>query len=120
VFPHTVAAGLPEPARHPSQLYEAGLEGVVLFSILFVLFWFTRARYRPGLLLGTFLLGYGCARFLVEFVREPDVQLGLLPWGLSMGQTLSAPMILAGIYFIATADRRRVRVDPIAGGESVA
>jgi phosphatidylglycerol:prolipoprotein diacylglycerol transferase len=117
VFPGTDAGPYP---RHPSQLYEAGLEGLVLFAILAVLFWRTQARYKPGLLLGAALAGYGVARFLVEFVREPDVQLGILPWGLSMGQTLSLPMILAGLYFIITAGRRRVRVDPVAGDASVA
>jgi phosphatidylglycerol---prolipoprotein diacylglyceryl transferase len=117
VFPGEVAGPYP---RHPSQLYEAGLEGLLLFAILAFLFWRTQARYKPGLLLGVFLCVYGASRFLVEFVREPDVQLGLLPWGLSMGQTLSLPMILAGLYFIATAGRRRVRVEPIAGDASVA
>jgi phosphatidylglycerol---prolipoprotein diacylglyceryl transferase len=117
VFPGADAGPYP---RHPSQLYEAALEGIVLFAILFVLFWRTQARYKPGMLLGTFLTGYGTARFLVEFVREPDVQLGILPWGLSMGQTLSLPMILTGVFFIATAPRRRVRVEPIAGDASVA
>ena len=62
----------------------------------------------------------GEPRFIVEYFREPDSQLGLLPWGLSMGQTLSAPMILVGIWFIATASKRRVRVEPIAGSASVA
>jgi phosphatidylglycerol:prolipoprotein diacylglycerol transferase len=114
VFP---GAG-PDP-RHPSQLYEAGLEGVVLFSVLAYAFWRTGARYRPGLLLGLFLIGYGAARFFVEYFREPDVQLGLLPWGLSMGQTLSFPMILVGLWFVATAARRRVRVEPIAGDAAV-
>jgi len=109
VFPGPDAGPYP---RHPSQLYEAGLEGVLMFTILAVLFWRTRARYRPGVLLGTFLLVYGCARFLVEFVREPDVQLGILPWGLSMGQTLSAPMIVAGLYFIVTAGRRPLVIAP--------
>jgi phosphatidylglycerol:prolipoprotein diacylglycerol transferase len=94
--------GGPDP-RHPSQLYEAGLEGILLFAILAYLFWRTRARYKPGLLLGVFLIGYGAARFIVEFFREPDVQLGLLPWGLSMGQTLSLPMILVGVWFVVTA-----------------
>ncbi|WP_294395533.1 prolipoprotein diacylglyceryl transferase [uncultured Sphingomonas sp.] len=117
VFPGAEAGPYP---RHPSQLYEAGLEGIVLFTILFLLFWKTNARYKPGLLLGTFLTGYGVARFLVEYVREPDVQLGILSWGLSMGQTLSLPMILVGLYFILTAARRRVRVEPIAGDASVA
>ena len=113
VFPD--AGPLP---RHPSQLYEAALEGIVLGGLLSFLFWRTRARWKPGMLFGTFLVGYGCARFLVEFVREPDVQLGLLPWGLSMGQTLSAPMILFGIYFIATAAKRPLTYAPAA--ESVA
>jgi phosphatidylglycerol---prolipoprotein diacylglyceryl transferase len=117
VFPGEAAGPYP---RHPSQLYEAGLEGLLLFAVLAFLFWRTHARYKPGLLLGAFLVIYGSARFIVEFVREPDVQLGLLPWGLSMGQTLSLPMIFAGVYFIATAPRRRVRVEPIAGDASVA
>ncbi|NJC33915.1 phosphatidylglycerol:prolipoprotein diacylglycerol transferase [Sphingomonas jejuensis] len=109
----------PEP-RHPSQLYEAGLEGIVLFSVLWFLFWRTDARYQPGKLVGTFLLGYGLSRVLVELVREPDAGLENLWWGLSMGQTLSVPMILGGIYLIATAKGRRRRVEPIAGTESVA
>jgi phosphatidylglycerol:prolipoprotein diacylglycerol transferase len=108
VFPNTVGPGLPDPARHPSQLYEAGLEGIVLFLILSFLFWRTDARYKPGLLLGVFLVGYGCSRFFVEFFREPDVQLGILPWGLSMGQTLSAPMVFVGLWFIITARNRRI------------
>jgi len=109
----------PEP-RHPSQLYEAGLEGIVLFAVLWFLFWRTDARYQPGKLVGTFLLGYGLSRVAVELVREPDAGLENLWWGLSMGQTLSVPMILGGIYLIATAKGRRRRVEPIAGTESVA
>jgi phosphatidylglycerol---prolipoprotein diacylglyceryl transferase len=116
IFPGPDAGPYP---RHPSQLYEGALEGIVLFAILAFLFWRTQARYKPGMLLGVFMTGYGTARFLVEFVREPDVQLGILPWGLSMGQTLSLPMILVGLYFIATANNRRVRVEPIAGNASV-
>ena len=58
------------------------------------------------MLVGTFLLGYGLARFFVEFFREPDIQLGTLSWGLTMGQTLTLPMIAGGIYLIATAGRR--------------
>ena len=108
VFPNTVGPGLPDPARHPSQLYEAGLEGIMLFLILSFLFWRTDARYKPGLLLGVFLIGYGCSRFIVEYFREPDAQLGILPWGISMGQTLSAPMILVGLWFILTAKNRRI------------
>ncbi|HMJ92773.1 MAG TPA: prolipoprotein diacylglyceryl transferase [Allosphingosinicella sp.] len=108
--------------RHPSQLYEAGLEGIVLFLILWFLFWRTDSRYYPGRLVGTFLLGYGVSRFIVEFWREPDQH--LIPFahatGLHMGQWLSIPMILAGAWFIATSKKRRQRVEPIAGGESVA
>ena len=115
IFPGTVGAGLPDPARHPSQLYEAGLEGIVLFLILSYLFWRTDARYKPGLLLGVFLIGYGAARFFVEFFREPDKQLGILSWGLSMGQTLSLPMVFVGLWFILTAGRRSTRTPDHAG-----
>ena len=106
--------------RHPSQLYEAGLEGLLLFAILAFLFWRTDARYRPGLLTGVFVLGYGLSRFLVEFYRQPDPGLENLSWGLTMGQTLTVPMILGGVYLVATAKRRRERVEPFAGTESVA
>ncbi len=109
-----------EIPRHPSQLYEAGLEGIALFSILAWMFWKTDARYQPGKLVGTFLLGYGISRFLVEMVRQPDAGLENLWWGLSMGQTLTVPMLLGGLYLIATAKGRRQRVEPIAGHESVA
>lgn len=109
-----------EVVRHPSQLYEAGLEGILLFLLLWFLFWKTDARYQPGKLVGTFILGYGISRFLVELVRQPDKGLENLPWGLSMGQTLTVPMILGGLYLIATAKGRRKRVQPVAGTESVA
>ncbi|HZF96297.1 MAG TPA: prolipoprotein diacylglyceryl transferase [Allosphingosinicella sp.] len=109
-----------EVARHPSQLYEAALEGLLLFAILWFLFWKTDARYQPGKLVGFFLLVYGLSRFLVEIVRQPDQGLENLSWGLSMGQTLTVPMIAGGLYLIATAKKRRQRVEPIAGGESVA
>ena len=111
-----------EVPRHPSQLYEAGLEGVVLFLILWFLFWKTEARYQPGKLVGTFLLGYGVSRFLVEFVRNPDEHLVEFAQatGLSMGQWLTVPMILGGLYLILTAKGRRQRVEPFAGPESVA
>lgn len=95
------AAGT-EP-RHPSQLYEAFFEGVVLFVVLFVL-----SRKQPpfpqGTYSGVFMLGYGICRFMVEFIREPDVQLGYL-WGgwLTMGQVLSLPLILAGIALLIYA-----------------
>ncbi len=74
VFPHTVPVGMIEPARHPSQLYEAGLEGLLLFAVLWFFFWRTKARYEPGKLVGIFVLGYGLCRFFVEFFREPDSQ----------------------------------------------
>jgi phosphatidylglycerol:prolipoprotein diacylglycerol transferase len=106
--------------RHPSQLYEAGLEGPLLFAVLWFLFWKTDARYQPGKLVGAFLLVYGLSRFLVELVRQPDVGLEHLPWGLTMGQTLTVPMILGGTWLIATAKGRRQRVESIAGTESVA
>jgi phosphatidylglycerol---prolipoprotein diacylglyceryl transferase len=101
--------------RHPSQLYEAFLEGPVLFAILWYLFWKTDARYHPGKLAGVFALGYGAFRFIVEYFREPDAQLGVLDWGLTMGQTLCLPLIVVGLYFVLTAKRRRERVEPIAG-----
>ena len=92
--------------RHASQLYEAGLEGLLLFALLW---WFT-ARPRPRLApSGLFLLGYGCARFAVEFVRVPDANLGYLAAGwVTMGQILSAPMIVAGAALLVIAYRRRV------------
>ncbi|KAA5607421.1 prolipoprotein diacylglyceryl transferase [Roseospira marina] len=99
VFP-TDPTGLP---RHPSQLYEATLEGLVLFVIL-ALLWRVRAvRLRRGSLIGVFLVGYGLARFTVEFAREPDPQLGYLFGGVTMGQILSLPMILAGLGFLVYA-----------------
>ena len=112
-----------EVARHPSQLYESGLEGVVLFAVLWFAFWRTRARYDPGKLVGLFLLVYGLARFAVEFVREPDGQFAgtvFAQWGFHMGQMLCLPMIAGGLWLIATARARRVRVVPIAGGVDVA
>jgi phosphatidylglycerol:prolipoprotein diacylglycerol transferase len=111
-----------EIPRHPSQIYEAGLEGILLFLILWFLFWRTDARYYPGRLVGTFLLGYGVSRFLVEYYREADSHLMAFAQqtGLHMGQWLSVPMILGGAWLIATSKGRRQRVEPIAGGESVA
>jgi phosphatidylglycerol:prolipoprotein diacylglycerol transferase len=92
-------------ARHPSQLYEFALEGIVLFALLW---WFSR-RWRPlGAVSGVFLIGYGVQRFLVEFTREPDGFLGLLAFGLSMGQWLSLPMVIAGIAMLTWANRRQI------------
>jgi phosphatidylglycerol:prolipoprotein diacylglycerol transferase len=89
--------------RHPSQLYELGLEGLTLFLIL----WWYSSRPRPtGAVSGLFLLGYGVFRFLVEFTREPDRFLGFLALGFTMGQWLSLPMILIGIAMIIWAYKR--------------
>ncbi len=93
VFP---GAG-PEP-RHPSELYEAGLEGIVLFIVLFALLRWTRIRERPGALSGVFLMGYACVRIFVEFFREPDAFLGFLWFGATMGQLLSIPVFLLGLW----------------------
>lgn len=117
VFPN----GGPEP-RHPSQLYEAALEGLLMAAIMWPLFFKTDARYKPGFLFGTAALIYGLSRFSVEFVREPDQQLQWLVQasGLSMGQWLTIPMILIGLFLIATASGRRKRVEPVSGSSSVA
>ncbi len=88
--------------RHPSQLYQFALEGVVLFALLW---WFSRQPRPAGSVSGLFLIGYGTLRFLVEFTREPDAHLGLLSAGLSMGQLLSLPMILVGAAFMFFAYR---------------
>jgi phosphatidylglycerol:prolipoprotein diacylglycerol transferase len=110
------------PPRHPTQLYEAGLEGILLFAILWWMFWKSDARYQPGRLVGAFIFFYGLFRFGLEFIREPDQQLVSFAQatGLHMGQWLSLPMILGGIYLMATAPKRRVRVEPTVGTESVA
>jgi phosphatidylglycerol:prolipoprotein diacylglycerol transferase len=90
--------------RHPSQLYQFALEGLLLFALL----WWFGAGSRPrGALSGAFLLGYGVLRFIAEFGREPDDFLGLLALGLSMGQWLSLPMVAAGIGLLAWAYRKR-------------
>ncbi len=108
--------------RHPSQLYEAALEGVLMAAILWPLFWKTDARYRPGFLFGMAALIYGLSRFAVEFVREPDAQLQWLveQSGFSMGQWLTIPMIVLGLFLVFTANGRRQRVEPVAGTKSVA
>jgi phosphatidylglycerol:prolipoprotein diacylglycerol transferase len=109
VFPR--AGDLP---RHPSQLYQAGLEGLAMLVIMLALFWFTRARYRPGLLAGVFTVGMGISRFVNEFFREPDQQLAdfAARTGLSMGQWLTIPLILTGLIVVIFALRRK----PLAAG----
>ncbi len=94
----------PEP-RHPSQLYEALLEGLLLFVILQAMAWRPRRPEQMGMLTGVFLLGYGLARSFVELYREPDAQLGYLWGGLTMGQILSIPLVLAGLYLLLRAFR---------------
>jgi phosphatidylglycerol---prolipoprotein diacylglyceryl transferase len=99
VFP-TAGDGL---ARHPSQLYQMGLEGVTLFVVL----WWFSSRARPlGAVSGMFLLGYGIFRFIAEFAREPDSFLGLLSLGFTMGQWLSLPMVAIGVILLVRAYRR--------------
>ncbi|UYO43980.1 prolipoprotein diacylglyceryl transferase [Rhodopseudomonas palustris] len=107
VFPH--AGPLP---RHPSQLYEAGLEGIGLFVILALMIR-AGALKRPGLIIGAFLTFYGLARITGEFFREPDPQLGFLWGGLTMGMLLSVPMVIVGIGVMITTWRRG-RVTPAA------
>lgn len=89
--------------RHPSQLYELGLEGIVLFSLLW---WFSNKPRPVGSVSALFLIGYGSFRFLVEFAREPDGFLGLLSLGMSMGQWLSLPMMIAGLIMLTLAYRK--------------
>jgi phosphatidylglycerol---prolipoprotein diacylglyceryl transferase len=91
--------------RHPSQLYEAGLEGVVLFIVLAVMIRFGALK-RPGLILGSFIGLYGVARIAGELFREPDKQLGFLWQGLTMGMLLSVPMLIVGAILVARALRK--------------
>ena len=102
--------GLP---RHPSQLYEALLEGALMIAIMLPLFWKTRARFRPGLLVGVFTAVIAWARFFVEFYREPDAQLETFAHqtGLSMGQWLSIPLSLIGVAMVIYALLRPALAD---------
>jgi phosphatidylglycerol:prolipoprotein diacylglycerol transferase len=104
VFPQVDSA-----PRHPSQLYEFGLEGLLLFTVLWL---YTRRRRPLGAPSGLFLLGYGACRFAVEYVRQPDSFLGYLAFGLTMGQWLSLPMIVAGIAMIVWAYRHASKPEP--------
>ena len=97
---------------HPSQLYEAALEGAVLLVVLFILVFRFKALHRPGLATGVFLLGYGLARTFVENFRQPDAHIGFLPGGfLTMGMLLSVPMFIGGAWLVLRAvkgDKNRV------------
>lgn len=122
IFPGTAAQDCPgfeaPCARHPSQLYEAGLEGLLLGIVLIWMVWMRGALKAPGRVAGVFFLGYGLARFAVEFVRQADDQfitddnplghvLRLGEFGLSMGQLLSLPMVVVGVVLILWSARRR-------------
>ncbi len=98
IFP----TGGPIP-RHPSEIYEALLEGLLLFIVMFALSRRQALRARAGWLTGAFLVGYGIARITGEFFREPDAFLGFLPFGATMGQVLCIPMLIAGAWLIARA-----------------
>lgn len=102
IFP----TGGPLP-RHPSQLYQAAMEGLILLILINVLRWKTDSVQRPGILSGVFLIGYGMARIIGELFREPDRQIGYLVGGTTMGQWLSLPMVLVGIGIVAWARQRK-------------
>jgi phosphatidylglycerol---prolipoprotein diacylglyceryl transferase len=114
VFPGS-GDGIP---RHPSQLYEALLEGGLMMLVLLWMFWRTDARNRPGRLAGTAFLLYGVARFFLELTRQPDKGLEHLSWGLTMGQTLCVPMIAAGAWLIIRSARPHAPVPAAASGAS--
>ena len=101
VFPD----GGPLP-RHPSQLYEATFEGLLLFAVMSFLFWRTQARAFPGMLAGAFTFGFGFLRFFIEFFRQPDIQVGYLALGLTMGQWLCLPMVVVGAYLMIASRGR--------------
>jgi len=107
VFPR----GGPEP-RHPSQLYEAALEGLVLFIVLHILWRWKSVRLRPGILTGVFLTGYATARLTVELFRQPDAYLGFLLGGTTMGQWLSVPMLGLGLGLFLMLRARNMKTGP--------
>ena len=102
--------------RHPSEFYEAGMEGLILFTVLALLVHRSRLARHPGALVGVFITGYGIARIIGECFRQPDPQLGYLFDGITMGQVLSAPMVLAGIGVLVWALRRAPAKAPAAPG----
>ena len=107
-----------ELPRHPSQLYEALLEGLVLFAVLLVL---SRRKRPDGFMIGVLLTLYGVFRIFVEFFREPDVQLGFIAGGFTMGQLLSLPMLVAGIWLVVRAlraERQGAGADTVTPSDS--
>ncbi len=102
IFPIPVAwqERYPEVARHPSQLYEAALEGLWLFALVFSLYRVAALRNRPGSIMGVFMAGYGVARFFVEFFREPDAHLQFIFGWMSYGQLYSIPLIIIGLSLL--------------------
>lgn len=108
----------PEP-RHPSQLYQALGEGLLVMVVMLALFWLTRARFRTGVLVGTFTVVISIARFVVEFFREPDAQLAEFAarTGLSMGQWLTLPLIVGGVGLVVWALSRPMRTSNATGGK---
>ena len=101
VFPY----GGPEP-RHPSQLYEAFLEGLVLFVVLNIMWRSEKVRANTGVLTGSFIAGYAITRMIVELFRQPDSHIGFLTLGSTMGQWLSVPMLIIGVGMIIWGSRR--------------
>ncbi len=104
MFPTAPDGGV-EP-RHPSQLYEAFLEGILMFVVLRIVTHRYHRLATPGFVSGVFATWYGASRIMVEFFREPDIQIGFLPGGLTMGMLLSIPMVLAGIAVMVWSSRR--------------
>lgn len=96
-------------ARHPSQIYQFLLEGLLLFGLLW---WYARQARRPGQVAAAFLVGYGSLRFVAEYFREPDAHLGLLSMGLSMGQWLCIPMVFGGLILWFWSGRRAAAKKP--------
>ncbi|HEY7608786.1 MAG TPA: prolipoprotein diacylglyceryl transferase [Alphaproteobacteria bacterium] len=99
-------------ARHPSQLYEGFLEGIVLFGFLWIMRKRTDALSRPGELGGWFCFGYGLARIVSEFFREPDAHLGYLLGPITMGMVLSVPVVAVGLFFVWRARKRAAKATP--------
>lgn len=105
IFPNS--DGLP---RHPSQIYEAFTEGLLLFIILWLFVWFTNAKRHPGFLSGVFLIGYGSFRMFCELFREPDFHIGFILSEVTMGQLLSIPMVILGFFLAFQAARKKATI----------